>query len=220
MRLTRRQLLWTAAGGAAALSVQGASARNRRGVSVLLDSGNCLAQESAAGYRHGLEDLRYPVDIAAGAQSCQFRTIIVPACGALAAQTVLLLREKVEAGYHVVLESGIAFVDPPEAERQRALAKEILGLSIDPRISIPAGGTLHVRYRWPVDALVRQFGTPVAVGGPQWRPIARFRDISVAAVRPIGSGKMIFLGSPLGPSVFAEDREAQLLAQQLLRDAA
>lgn len=198
-----------AACAAALLPARAMEVKSCEGVSLLPDDNNCLTQESAAGYRRVL----------AGLES-RSRTIIVPAIGALSLPRAVALRRKAEAGCSVVLESALAFTDARTAERQCAVLSNVFGLHVasisDDLINDAVARVLYLRYRWPADVLVRQFGQPFAVGGSQCEPMAHWGRFPVAAKKPIGSGRLIFLGSPLGPMLMAQDREATLLVRQIL----
>lgn len=194
-----------AAGAAALVSAPAMEAKDCNGVALLLDGGNCLTRESAAGYRQVLDSFE-----------SRFRTIIVPVNSALSLPTLIGLRRKAEAGYSVILESGLTFADTRETERQCALIGEVFGVHIELASSPPAGKVSYLQYRWPVDVLVRQFGQTAVVSGTQCQSIAYLGGATVAARKPIGSGRLIFLGSPLGPMLMAGDPEATLLARRML----
>lgn len=211
MQLTRRRVMWMVAGSAIGLS-----GHSRSGVSVLLDTRNGLAQESAAGYRRVLDHAGHPVETAYDVSSCHFQTVLVPAGRAATEHDFFVLRQLAKTGHHVLVESGLAFMDVPEVRQQVALAKKFLGFSIAPHGLASAQSTLYLEYHWPVNVMVRQFGPPACVNGPHCRSIARIHGRSVAAVRSLGSGKITFLGSPLGPALLAEDREATAVARWLL----
>jgi len=198
-----------AACAAALLPARAMETKSYDGVLLLPDDTNCLTRESASGYHRVLASVE-----------SRFRTIIVPAMGALSLPTAIELRHKAEAGYSVVLESGLAFAGARTAERQCAVMSKVFGLHVelisDDVINDPAARVSYLRYRWPKDVLVRQFGQPVAVGGSQCQPMAHWGRFTVAAKKSTGSGRVIFLGSPLGPMLMAQDREATLLVRQIL----
>ncbi len=216
--LTRRQLVWTAAGGAALFSARTMEAGDRGGVSFFLDGGNCLTWESVAGYRNVLDVFKYPVEVVSAVQAATFRTIIIPAGASLSLATTIALRRRAEAGDTLILESGLAFAEALEAESQCAAIREVFGLRVELASRPTTGRTSYLRYRWPTDVLVRHFGEPAAVSGTQCQPVAYLGGLTVAAKKPIGSGGVIFLGSPLGPMLMAQDREATLLVRQILRN--
>ena len=67
-----------------------------------------------------------------------------------------------------------------------------------------------VRFDWPVTAMIRDFGRFCPVSGGT--VIAWLGDIPVAVRR----GPLVVLGSPLGPSLYAGDRDAVRLVKGLL----
>ncbi len=216
MELTRRQLVWMAASAAALLPSRVIEAKERGGVSLVLEGGNCLTRESAAAYWRVLDGIGMRVEIASGVKAINFHTILLPAIGALTLPTALALREKVEFGHSLILESALAFADVQEAESQRAVIAEVFSLRVELTSPQPMERVSYLRYRWPADVLVRHFGNPATVRGAQCQPIAQLGSLTVAAIKPIGLGKIIFLGAPIGPMLMAGDREATLLARRML----
>ncbi|HZU24578.1 MAG TPA: hypothetical protein VFA04_03600 [Bryobacteraceae bacterium] len=79
--------------------------------------------------------------------------------------------------------------------------------------SVPVQSPAWIRYTWPTDALIRDFGRACPVAGG--RVIARLGDMPVAVRR----GRFIVLGSPLGPHLYAGDRDAHRLFEAFLRSS-
>lgn len=75
---------------------------------------------------------------------------------------------------------------------------------------VPVRGPAWIRFHWPVSALIRDFGRICHVSGGD--PIAYHEGIPVAA----RSGNLIVLGTPLGPSLYAADRDARRLLRAFL----
>lgn len=63
-------------------------------------------------------------------------------------------------------------------------------------------GPAWIRFSWPIPAMIRDFGRICPVSGGT--VIARLGDIPVA----VRNGSLIVLGSPLGPHIYAGDRDA------------
>ena len=157
----------------------------RRGGIVLYAPTNTLAEESWRGYRRCL-DFDSPT-----------RVVIVPAFQQLSREQWIALRN--EAGL-VILESGLAFATESEMASHAAALQTHFGIRIAGRLR--PSGLRYIRYRWPVEVLVREFGAAVTVEG---EGIANVSGQVVAARR----GSVIYLGSPLGPLLLAGDPQAQ-----------
>jgi hypothetical protein len=157
----------------------------REGGVVLHAPTNTLAEESWRGYRRCL-DFNSPT-----------RLVIVPAFQELSREQWVALKE--EAGL-VILESGLAFATESEMASHGAALETHFGIRIAGRAR--PSGLRYVRYRWPIDVLVREFGTAVSVQG---EAIASVSGQAVAGRR----GNVIYLGSPLGPLLLAGDPQAQ-----------
>ena len=75
-----------------------------------------------------------------------------------------------------------------------------------------ARGVPYVDYRWPSSAKIRDFSRVVPLGRQsegEGEIIARVEGLPVALKRRLGRGHLIFLGSPLGPALWAGDAEAR-----------
>lgn len=82
------------------------------------------------------------------------------------------------------------------------------------------GSELYVRYRWPHMALTRCLSRVIPVTCPDAEVIAHYRGMPVAMKRRVGCGGVIFLGSMLGPNLWAEEREAHELARAIFSEIA
>jgi len=104
------------------------------------------------------------------------------------------------------------------AELARHLATEFqIGLEPAAKLGNPrewAGE--YIEYRQPVRRLVRPFLSSVTVLHAQGAVLAQSNQTTVAVEKPMGRGRIIFLGSMLGPGLFAEEREAHEVAAALL----
>ena len=78
----------------------------------------------------------------------------------------------------------------------------------------------YINYTWPVSVMVRDFSRVVPVTGAGWDHIAEVDGVCVGLTRRIGQGRLVVLGSPLGPVLLGDDREAhEWLAALLVRRA-
>lgn len=199
-----------AAAGTALLSagaLPGSAAEHRAGVTLLLDSDDCLARESAAGYRRALSGMG------------DAHTIIVPAISALSLAAATALRAKAQAARSVILESAFAFSDDTLMEQQCRIVRDVFGLPIQWPQEETGGAASYIEYRWPVEVLVRSFGQPVYIRNGNQRDIAHHPGNRIVAARKsMGNGQVVFLGSPLGPLLLAEDREATLLVRRMITE--
>jgi hypothetical protein len=127
----------------------------------------------------------------------------------------------VERGATVVLESGVGFVDAAEVRAHRAWLDQFFGVLAEIPVDLWAGKTLrgripYVDYLWPRPTKVRDFSRIIPISPKVGQVIARADDRPVALRRMIGRGNLVFLGSPLGPALYAGDREAHRWLQDLL----
>ena len=70
-------------------------------------------------------------------------------------------------------------------------------------------GIPYVDYSWPHSAKVRDFSRVVPLGPQAGDVIAWVDGLPVALKRQDGRGTLLFLGSPLGPALWAGDAEAR-----------
>lgn len=215
MDVTRREFLCCAAASAAALAPRGRWGRATLGAGcVLLDLGeHCALRESLAGYRAAL----------AGAETVAGSILIVPAALAIAGAAARRIVRHVEGGGTLILESGANFAAPasPEFRGHRDALRELLGLDIEPPRSLVREGARvpYVEFNWPSPTLIRDFSAIVPVGAHDGERIARVGDTTVALARRHSRGMLIFLGSPIGPALWAGDAEARRWLHEVLHRA-
>ena len=152
----------------------------------------CALSESRAGFARAL----------AGAPLG--RVHVVPgACGWDAS-----VPERVRRGQLVIFESAGGFGEQGERAEQRRGLERAFDLCIGEPVALWQEGRRpsYVEYEWPVPARVRDFSfvTPVRGG----RTVARVYGLGVAALAEAGAGALLFLGSPLGPSLWTGETEA------------
>jgi hypothetical protein len=102
---------------------------------------------------------------------------------------------------------------------RRAFRGEWIIWESAPRLSRSlAKGGFYVHYSWPRREMTRSFLQPIPVACPDDEVIARHDATPVAMKRRYGRGGIVFLGSMLGPNLYAEEPEAQRIAAALFRE--
>jgi len=177
----------------------------------VLDLGpDCLLRESLAGFcRTGIPACPPPMD------NHERPSYVVPAAARLTDALMTRLSHHVQNGGWLIFESAAGF-GGFEAQREQ-LARHFR-LTIAPPVDLWAGGAPvpYVDYHWPVRTKVRDFSNVVPVHALAAEIIGTIGNIPVAA----RLGRLVFLGSPVGPSLLAGDREAHLWFSALLRQTA
>jgi len=116
---------------------------------------------------------------------------------------------RVHDGALVLFESAAGFGHPEAFESQRRGLARSFGLILDPPRSLWSSGQGpgYVDFDWPHRARVRDYSSCVAVEGG--RTVARLGAMPVASLRRLGAGRLLFLGSPIGPALWSGDPEAR-----------
>src|SRR5437867_1001099 len=140
--------------------------------------------------------------------------LIVPAALAIPPSAVGAIVSCLQAGASVILESGAGFADGRDFRGHRDVLRDYLQVRIGapvPLWSAHIGSQRipYVDYTWPSPAKVRDFSRVVPLGRQSGEVIARVDGLPVALKRQTGRGRLIFLGSPLGPALWAGDVEAR-----------
>jgi hypothetical protein len=200
---------------------------------VLLDlNSRCVLRESLHGYQVALAGEHNLVqDIGLNSRH-HYRIAIVPGLGAMDPAIASTLSNLLEAGTHVLLESGAGFLSPAEfAAHQRMLHRHFdiaVGSPIDLWAAKPAGDDLlrdgharhpgkklnsyksipYVNYLWPSDTKLRDFSRVIPVSASVGDVIGKVGALPVALKRRMAKGTLIFLGSPVGPALHVGDSEA------------
>jgi len=174
----------------------------------VLDLGpDCLLRESLAGFcRTGIPACPPPMD------NHERPSYIVPAAARLTDALMARLSRHVYEGRWLIFESAAGF-GGFEAQREQ-LARHF-HLATEPPIDLWAGSVPvpYVDYHWPVRTKVRDFSSVVPVHAAAAEIIGALGQIPVAA----RLGSLVFLGSPIGPSLLAGDREAHFWFNALLQ---
>jgi hypothetical protein len=241
MKISRRCFIGAAAGSAAALwsfqpIVLGATdfPPERDLNCALLDlNAHCVLRESLRGYRAALGN-KYGISLETGLNSNRlYRIAIVPGVGSINPAMAETLTGLLEAGTHVLLESGAAFLSPAEFTTHQKMLYRHFNIevtvpvdlwqrkSVDhlvsrrpgspPRNKKPdlAESVPYVSYSWPREAKVRDFSRAIPVSAKEAEVIGRIGTLSVALRRRTAGGYLIFLGSPLGQTLLADDPQAR-----------
>ncbi len=197
MRATRREVLSTIAAAMPLMRDRLPFDRARPPRSVaFIEEAHGLAQESAKGYRLLIESAKEPVPF----PGC----VIAPGLREIEAHVCRDLVSRVRSGGRLLWESGLGFSSENQVRKQLQVLNEGLGLTVLPPIT--ARG--YVEYEWPVRKLVRTFEFVTPVECPAAEVIARCEGVPVGFRRKMAQGWFIYLGSMLGPGLFAEEREA------------
>jgi len=158
----------------------------------------CALEESRAGFT------RHVAGSVSGARAGS-RLLVLP--GAVGWDASLAAR--VIEGTVVVFESAAGFGGASAFALQREGLRSAFGLAIEPPREPWETGPrpAYVDLVWPVPARVRDFSSVVAVRGGE--TVGRLGSLPVAARRRLGAGTFVFLGSPVGPALWANDPQAQ-----------
>jgi hypothetical protein len=201
MALSRREFV-------GALAIGPALAPPRRAECGVLDIGDaCVLPES----RIGILACALCKPQKMHRHECLF--YFVPGAGPVTQNLARDLIEYTRTGAYVIFESAAGFGG---FQSQREILAEHFGLQIDRPIGLPESRIPYVDYHWPVSVKVRDFDHVVPVRAPAHDVIATIDGIPVAARR----GKLIFLGSPIGPALLAGDPEARFWFNALIQRTA
>ena len=182
---------------------------------VLLDlkEHGCLG-ESVSGFESALASLGARLMRVDARWVPRCAVLIVPAALAIPPSAVGAIVSCLRAGASVILESGAGFADGRDFRGHRDVLRDYLQVRIGapvPLWSAHFGSQRipYVDYTWPSPAKVRDFSRVVPLGRQSGEVIARVDGLPVALKRQTGRGRLIFLGSPLGPALWAGDVEAR-----------
>src|SRR3989442_5720972 len=197
---------------------------------VLLDlkEHGCLG-ESVSGYESALASLgageaRLMRAEARWVSRCA--VLIVTAALEIPLPAVRAIVSCLQAGASVILESGAGFAAGRDFRAHRVVLRDYLQLRIEAPVElwsarISSQSIPYVDYTWPYPARVRDFSRVVPLGrqGGGGEIIAWVDGLAVALKRHSGRGRLIFLGSPLGPALWAGDAEARRWLFECLGEA-
>jgi hypothetical protein len=201
---------------------------------ILLDLGtHCVLRESLEGYQAALAGEHSHTPEAGLNARSPCRLAIVPGLGPMAPATALTLSGLLEAGTHVLLESGAGFSSRAEFTAHQRMLDRYFDIAVYPPVSLwpgqPRDDALfshrsgrypgkkldrqesipYVNYLWPRETKVRDFSRVIPVSARTGDVIGEVGGLPVALKRRMGKGTLIFLGSPMGPALRAGDPEAR-----------
>lgn len=172
---------------------------------------NCLVRESFEGYRATLPHERLDSSSPRAAwDACRF--LIVPAVAEIAPEVAERISHALRNGKWVLIESAMGFLEGPEFIRAQGSLAKYFDVSVAQRVDLWSGGgrrVPYVEFTWPRPNKVRDFSRVVTVPSRADEVIARIDGIPVGMRRGFGRGVLIVLGSLLGPSLLAGDRESR-----------
>ncbi|MDQ2776577.1 MAG: hypothetical protein M3Y57_16915 [Acidobacteriota bacterium] len=125
-----------------------------------------------------------------------------------------------QAGSWLIMEAGVCFSSAEEVERQASILKSVFDLKVLPPMAVSGmetNKTPYVSYTWPVRQLLRTFEAITPLCCEPGETIAFFEDQPVCAKKQVGEGGVVYLGTMLGPGLFAEEREAHALGSAMVR---
>ncbi|HEY3219898.1 MAG TPA: hypothetical protein VGJ80_04135 [Gemmatimonadales bacterium] len=198
MVIGRRQFLGYAATALTVALRTDGSGSEPSVVSVLDLKEHCSLRESLAGYERA-------------SAGCVTRRplLIVPAALALPAAATGAMANCLRRGGTVLLESGAGYA----AESDCRVHREALRNRLQVRVAaarFKSRRVPYVDYAWPSPTKIRDFSRVVPLAEHQSGEIIAWADgFPVALKRRIGSGTLIYVGSPLGPALWAGDTEAR-----------
>lgn len=188
---TRRQLFRQTF---VALAATGSTPAHRVGIFV---EDTLLSQESARGF---------------AMLNTRTRFIVLPGAGERAIQAAPDLLQRARQGAWIIWEPALHGLPLAQLARMQSALQTTFGIRIGP----PFRPGLYVEYLWPKPALTRSFLEAIPVDCAPHEIIARHGAIPIAMRRRIGRGGIVFLGSMLGPNLYAEEPESHAITKALL----
>ncbi|HTI05949.1 MAG TPA: hypothetical protein VL549_11560 [Gemmatimonadales bacterium] len=173
----------------------------------------CALRESVLGYQSAV-----PISPPGGRR---WRTVFIYP-GALDVTGVgESIRWNLRCGGTVIVESGGAFAGHPHYGRHRHSLREELQLEVNAPVDLWSGSgnaprTPYVQLTWPLPAAVRDFSRVVPVADQPGDVIAWAGDVPVGLVRRVSRGTLVYLGTPLGPALWAGDQQARRWLHQVI----
>lgn len=241
MKISRRDFLGAVTGSAAtllsfqypALDRPGPQTGHELDCAILDLQSHCVLHESLQGYQVALIDQQNHLPKGCPDALCHCRMAIVPGLGPMDPALAQTLSDLLNAGTHLLLESGAGFLSPAEFAAQQKMLHRYFNLTVEPPVHLwsgksaddtffshrtrqqrkrkldSSGLSAYVDYIWPRETKVRDFSSVIPVSSRAGDVIGRVGALPVALKKCMGKGVLIFLGSPLGPALRAGDPEAQ-----------
>ena len=119
-------------------------------------------------------------------------------------------------GRLVIFETGCGFTKAGAFEEQRAGLRAAFDLAIESPVELwtERRRPRYLDLEWPVHARVRDFSIVVPVRGGV--TVGRIGGLPVAGLQRLGTGGLLFLGSPLGPALWSGDPQAHTWLRSVL----
>jgi hypothetical protein len=199
---------------------------------VLLDAQeHCPLPDSIKGYESALKACGTPFVKASGGYVPSAKVIIMPACVALHPETAADVVAALKAGSFVILESGAGFATAENFAAHQEWLRECWNIRVATPVHLwkdrndqyghhQSGGQLAIRdsqtatrvpyvdFHWPLRLKVRDFSYVVPVSELTEHIVGWCGDWPIASKQMRTKGTLIFLGSPVGASLWAGDLEA------------
>lgn len=233
MRISRRAFVESSAVSVAGWWLLGPSGHGRddgdaeaQSDCAVLDLGaDCGLRESLWGYQQALETDAISVQEIRDLRP--YSLVVVPGVVRTDSTVAGMLLDLLDAGTRVLVESGAGFSSAKEFGAQRGMLRDAFAIEVEPAVDVwgepGRAGRLcapYVEYVWPCRAMVRDFSRVVPVAAAGADRIASAGSLSVAMKKRVGKGTLVFLGSPLGPALWAGDSEAKMWLRRMEREAA
>lgn len=123
------------------------------------------------------------------------------------------VRRALRRGTTVVIESGAGFAAHGTFRRHRGSLSEGLQIAVAPPVDLWADRSTtrapYIEFTWPRRSKIRDFSRVVPLAEQPGEIIAWAGDLPVALRRRVGAGTLLYLGSPVGPALWAGDAEAR-----------
>ena len=161
---------------------------------------NCCLSESVAGYSAALADV---------GRAARRSVLIVPAAGRIPETAMRRMVTSMQAGGIVMLESGAGFASEQVLRAHRDTLRESFAVRVAAPVQLWPRRTPYVDYSWPRAAALRDFSRVIPLDQHAGETIGSVDGLAVALRRQVGRGTFIFLGSPLGPALWAGDGDAK-----------
>jgi hypothetical protein len=180
----------------------------------LLSEDHALSQDSRIGYERLLEEVN--INRLPEASLARADIFIVTAAQLLSSERAFQLAGLVYRGSHLIYESGLGYAGSRQRSDQAHLLIDTLGIrTLTSRL--PTGSDLYVSYLWPLESLVRSYGSVTPVSCHPEEVITQHAGAPVGFFRRMGQGSLTFLGCPLGLGLYAQEREARAIGVSLLK---
>jgi hypothetical protein len=198
MVMSRREFLGCTAGAmTVAFPIVGLPGSEHAVVTVLDLEEQCSLRESLAGYERA----------SAGAAP-RWPVLIVPAAMALPVMATREISACLRRGGTALIESGAGFAGESGFRGHRDALRRLQVYVAAPRGK--SRDVPYIDYVWPYPTKIRDFSRVVPLANHQSADVIAWADgLPVASKRRVGAGTLIYLGSPLGQSLWAGDAEAK-----------